>query len=988
MGDAMKGRRGALLGGSALLLLLAVGAMPAARAADECGVVAPGGTATCNATSYPLGITYLVDDITVNVGAAAGQPGAVTITTAADNSAGVSNGQAGMVLGSLTTNVTGDVTITTSGNSASGILTRSNDAPVTVVSAADITISGTGFGILAAGHGIGQASRLISTGDINILGAGSGIVLAATDAYARISGSVTTQQNNSDGIRINAGTGVLDFASSAEVTTHGVHARGIDVNAVTTGLATVTGAVTTYGANSAAVYTQTDAQLLTITVQSQLDTRGDDSAGVYVFAFLGETAVNMSGDVVTVGTAAHGIYAKHSYYGFTARLEGTITTSGAGSHGIYASYGFGVEADNDITVESGGRITVSGDGADAIRTSTNCDYYITLGCASSRITVSGEATSNADGGFGIAAFGVTDMTVGYSTVEITITGAGDVIGGSGIGGGINLQIPLATVSIAGRLTAASDLAIQGDDGIADIDSSGIVVGRMTLGGGDDRFDNLAGGAWYARSGDSDFGSGSDTLANAGLVSVIGSQSWHGIDTLTNSGRISLQEVDAGAFNTDPGTFETLTIAGDFNGGGGRLALDTYLGDDISPSDVVVIQGTVTGTTEVEIANAGGPGAVTQGSGIRVIDVSQGSTTPDNFALAGPTQAGAFAYDLVLEPDGIWYLQSRQVAGEQLTPYVAAQLVALNGWLLETGALHERLGELRDQLGHPGGQSAALGASDLQEASAFGGYGGERPQGAWLRALGAGLRLEPDGSLPIRQSSSGLQGGYDVGWRGALSQDDLLLLGGSLGLGSHSGALDGSDAEVELFGPTFGLYATYLVDGWHADLVAHADLLTATLSVPSSGTDDSTLVTTAGGSLEVGYRADFGGFYLEPQAQIAYAHSWSGDLEDGSGAAILLDGASSLQGRLGARIGGPLDLGGWRVKPYLEANAHHEFLGEAKVTVTGVTATSDLGGTFGSVGGGLETDAWGGHLSFYLDVDYLFGGKTEGVAGIVGARLAW
>jgi len=988
----MASRRLALLGGSALAALtLAAGP---ARAADECGVVGVGGTASCNALSYPDGIAYVVDDLTINVGQAAMQPGAVTISTIGASRPAISNGFNASVAGDLRIYATGDITITTQGDFSSGIFQRADSTgmnpPATAIVISDANITTDGFqsgGIQSFINGSDTLASVTSTGTILTLqDRSTGVGVAALNAIAIVSGSITTHGDFSYGIAATAANMTVD--SSAEIETYGVRAHGLRLSSNGPSTVVITGDVTTHGDQSVALLQSVSSPAVTLDIHSQLTTYGGNGAhGIRVAAFTGQATLNLhaSATVTTQTAGSHGITSDHNYLSFTTAIDGLVVTNGDGAHGV-RSLGFGYDADFFLTLGEGGRITTNGVAAHGIYAYNGCDYY-GMGCGIQRLTVSGDVTASGADAFAISLAGIEDGVGGSVYANVTITESGDAIGGSGNGGGLDLDVPLAVVSISGNLSATSDLAIRSDGGVADIDSSGVVIGRLDLGGGADRFDNAAAGAWYARGGDSDFGDGADTLTNLGLISVIGDQSWFGIETLLNDGRLSLQEADAGAFNSHPGSFETLTIAGGF-GGVGRLGLDTFLGDETSLSDVVVIEDAVSGTTLVEIANAGGPGALTAGSGIRVIDVSQGTTDGDDFLLAGPVMAGAFEYDLVLEDDGIWYLQSAAVAGEMLTPYVAPQLVALSGWHLQTGALHERLGEVRDQLAGPGAQTAALGRDDLQQASAFGGYGGGAHQGFWLRALGAGLELEPDGSLPIEQSSSGLQGGYDLGWRDSIRPGDLLLVGGSLGFGSHRGELRGADSEVELFGPTLGAYATWLSGGLHVDLVARADLLDAHLAAPLSGTDDSTRLTTLGGSIEIGYRAELGGLYLEPQVQLAYAHSWSGDLEDGSGAAIELDGAGSLRGRVGARVGGPLDLGGWQVKPYLEANLHHEFLGEAEVTVTGVTAASDLGGSFGSVGGGFETEALGEHLSLYLDVDYLFGENTRGVAGIVGARIAW
>jgi outer membrane autotransporter protein len=54
----------------------------------------------------------------------------------------------------------------------------------------------------------------------------------------------------------------------------------------------------------------------------------------------------------------------------------------------------------------------------------------------------------------------------------------------------------------------------------------------------------------------------------------------------------------------------LTINGNYTGTGGNLTLNTYLGDDSSPTDELIVAGDVDGKTTLYINQAGGEGAFT------------------------------------------------------------------------------------------------------------------------------------------------------------------------------------------------------------------------------------------------------------------------------------------------------------------------------------------------------------------------------------------
>ncbi len=110
-------------------------------------------------------------------------------------------------------------------------------------------------------------------------------------------------------------------------------------------------------------------------------------------------------------------------------------------------------------------------------------------------------------------------------------------------------------------------------------------------------------------------------------------------------------------------FKTVTT-GNYIGTGGTLGLNTFLGTDGSPSDRLIINGgTATGNSQIRVTNAGGPGALTTGNGILVVDtINGGTTTPRMFTLAGPVVAGPYNYSLfrsTVDPSNpqAWFLRS-------------------------------------------------------------------------------------------------------------------------------------------------------------------------------------------------------------------------------------------------------------------------------------------------------------------------------------------
>ncbi|MFJ1267974.1 autotransporter outer membrane beta-barrel domain-containing protein [Legionella lytica] len=111
------------------------------------------------------------------------------------------------------------------------------------------------------------------------------------------------------------------------------------------------------------------------------------------------------------------------------------------------------------------------------------------------------------------------------------------------------------------------------------------------------------------------------------------------------------------------TYKTLTTE-NYIGNNGFILLNTYLGSDPSPSDLLIINGGAeAGSTGLYIRNTTGPGAFTLGNGILVVEAINGaSTEPGSFHLAAPVVAGPFEYTLQRSSldttsEDNWYLRN-------------------------------------------------------------------------------------------------------------------------------------------------------------------------------------------------------------------------------------------------------------------------------------------------------------------------------------------
>lgn len=119
-----------------------------------------------------------------------------------------------------------------------------------------------------------------------------------------------------------------------------------------------------------------------------------------------------------------------------------------------------------------------------------------------------------------------------------------------------------------------------------------------------------------------------------------------VSTLSNNGSVVFMPPGNG------GTFKTLTVNGNYSGGG-NITLNTTLGDDNSETDKLVVEGNTSGTTGLFVNNHNGSGAQTA-DGIEVITVS--GESDGIFALRNRVVAGAYEYH-VAKTGKNWYLTS-------------------------------------------------------------------------------------------------------------------------------------------------------------------------------------------------------------------------------------------------------------------------------------------------------------------------------------------
>ncbi|MBR0647286.1 autotransporter outer membrane beta-barrel domain-containing protein [Plastoroseomonas hellenica] len=487
-----------------------------------------------------------------------------------------------------------------------------------------------------------------------------------------------------------------------------------------------------------------------------------------------------------------------------------------------------------------------------------------------------------------------------------------------------------------------------------------------------------------------------TVASAGTLALAGFDQT--VAGLTNAGLVTL----GGA----PGT--RLTVAGNYVGQGGILALNTFLGGDSSASDRLVISGgTATGDTRVRITNVGGPGAQTV-EGIRVVETQAGGTTAAGaFRLDTRVAAGAFEYQLFRGGSASaqdWYLRSFMIPETPGTPeepgtpdqpgpaiplyrpevalYAPIAAIGRQMGLATLGTLHERVGELdniRDLTGSP-----------------------PYANGAWARAFGERTRNRWDGTVDSRATGNliGLQAGFDIlrtrpyagghrdhaGVYVAYTDYNAPNVSG-FALGQHQRV-----GRLLMSGPSVGAYWTHFgPSGWYVDAVFQANWF----DVKASSDFGTTMNTNGVGytaSLEAGYPIRFGGgWQVEPQAQIIW-QSVSVDRSRDLFSSVDWNEDDAVTGRLGARLQYTGRDARTLWQPYAKVNLWHAFSGSDRVTLgNSAPIENRFGETALEVGAGI-TARVNQTTSFYAHADYRwsFGGDSRqtAVQGAIGIRFNW
>ncbi|MGY2040809.1 autotransporter family protein [Pseudomonas pergaminensis] len=477
-------------------------------------------------------------------------------------------------------------------------------------------------------------------------------------------------------------------------------------------------------------------------------------------------------------------------------------------------------------------------------------------------------------------------------------------------------------------------------------------------------------------------------------------------TVNNSGTI---DMTTGSSSTS----DTLTIRGNYTGNGGRLALQSVLGGDGSPSDKLVIdQGTFGGTTAISVTNLAGAGAATLQDGIQVVQALNGASgSAGSFNLAGPVSAGAFDYRLFkggvsanttenyylrstvpVQPPGPVIIVPLPSPGEaplpdnpgntpipiyrQEVPIYAAIFPAADQIVRNTlGTYHERMGDQSQQ--QAGDGRAAWGRV----------YGGSSRQGfagtvsPTLDSSVTGFQVGSDVYVSTNGSGQTQHAGFFVGHS---------TLKGNV-KGFNGGWQDLDAGKTTLRGDSLGFYWTFIgANQAYVDLV-----LMGTRFNGNNESDRGVKMKTRGrnvtASAEVGWPLQVTQRWIvEPQVQVIGGKTRLDSQNDGI-SDVKYDADTSVTSRLGVRLRGDYHVGGRPLQPYVRANVWHASAGDNRVIYNDATRidTEQKSTTMEvSLGATLQVAK---DVSLYGELGYdrnLDSNTFNGRAGTLGVRMAF
>jgi outer membrane autotransporter protein len=547
----------------------------------------------------------------------------------------------------------------------------------------------------------------------------------------------------------------------------------------------------------------------------------------------------------------------------------------------------------------------------------------------------------ADGGDGTEEFHAANLQLANGA---TITGHGIWSGSAHVAAS-----GTATANIAGGKTVALAASIAGDGdfiktgaGTLDITSGKIQAGKA---GVQDGTLHVSGNSINVTG----FGIGAaGMLKGSGTIAV-------GATGFGNTGSIMIGRAGGGT------NFGTIDIQGNYASSGGQLFL--AIGNAPAKKDVLNINGTVTGSTDVTI--------------IEAESITTAANLPSNLitingAVAG-IQEGMFnilGSGVTVTDSGYLYdydpMTGRWSANDIPVPAVPA-VTGLDAASLLIGkasfaSLSQRLMSSRDN----------AVPHDLQ---------------LWVNGLYRHDKLTTGTYQGAVNSTNGAQVGAD--WTCAVNNSSTLLTLGvfydyaAAGM-DQPGGISSTDTEAN----GAGVYARIRGGKWYVDGLFRGAGQDYTISVPGKP-DFTTKGDSWAGAIGIGYiMADKSGWNLEPQIQLVYQTNYIDDAVDSQGLVYRVNGAESLDGRVGFRLWEQFQWKPGRIlTPYARVNLIHEFKGDSEVLVSDDVFTNSIGGSGFMADAGIAMQLTRA-LFANAQASWFYNSKIESHSFNLGISCAW
>ncbi|WP_083254052.1 autotransporter outer membrane beta-barrel domain-containing protein [Pandoraea sp. ISTKB] len=771
------------------------------------------------------------------------------------------------------------------------------------------------------------------------------------------------------------------------------------------------------------------------------------------------TLVNTSTGVITTSGFENDGMASNGNHGSLTN-NGTITVNGPNAFGMTAAWGQSSGLGLNSTFVNTGTVTANGGGSRAISvvggqsTVTNSGTLITTGgTASNRsFTVFMQGNNNrlTNSGYiearGINSDAVVSNTASGFTTSIVNQAGGQIISRQGFGvrtvnGTVSItnagliQSDVGTAIAMNAAARSNTLTLQtGSQIIGTADGGNSAVSTVNLQGSGTSSNpfvnfgtlNMQGDNWtWTGSGNftsAQFQSGVFTLNSTlgGATSQVASGA-----TLTGTGTLTGNLTNAGTVRPGDGAGNgTLTVVGNYTGQGGKLAIDTVLGDDNSKvAPLTVSGGAIGGTTTLAVNNMGGAGALTTGNGIPMVNAIGGATSSASaFTLNGTVSQGAYTYYLYqggTTPGTAnnWYLRSTVPVATAVTYVDALTGQTVNTVLSPVGAVGSPPTAAEGSAPMPIYRVEVPVYSVMPEIARVAGFAqmgtfherqgqqglldenGWLPAG-WARVWGQTEQFRPKGDVSPQFDGNigGVQIGHDLVSRRTDSghNDHVGIIAGWTRAsgdtqGSALGAMDTHTGSLGLDMYSAGLYWTHVMPNLaYIDAVVLGSALQYE-SKPISGMNTSTHGKAISASLETGWPIRLTStLTLEPQAQIVYQRQSLNDLTDAV-STVSFDSTSSWLARIGARLEGNYDGERGLLRPYLLFNLLHTFGNDGKAIFGGTTPIVSSANTTAAQFGIGVAGRFNKHASVYASLAYLTqidDTRQQSVSATLGVRWRW